>query len=276
METAELVKAELQRLKAAFPDDLDYKIVYDTSLFVEASIEEVVHTFVEALVLVLIVVFLFLQSWRATLIPMLAVPVSLVATFIAYQFLGFSINTLTLFGMVLAIGIVVDDAIVVVEAVEHKMHSLKLGAKDATYAAMQEVSGPVVAIALVLSAVFVPMAFVPGVTGQLYKQFALTVAVSTLFSALVALTLTPALCAILLKPKDHGGGKGLMDRFFDAFNAWFERMTGHYTLFAAKTVRRLSRVVVVMAVMFAALVMLTYKRSRSSAVVVFESQTRGT
>jgi len=257
METAELVKAELQRLKAAFPDDLDYKIVYDTSLFVEASIEEVVHTFVEALVLVLIVVFLFLQSWRATLIPMLAVPVSLVATFIAYQFLGFSINTLSLFGMVLAIGIVVDDAIVVVEAVEHKMHSLKLGAKDATYAAMQEVSGPVVAIALVLSAVFVPMAFVPGVTGQLYKQFALTVAVSTLFSALVALTLTPALCAILLKPKDHGGRRGLMDRFFDAFNAWFERMTGHYTLFAAKTVRRLARVVLVMAVMFAALVMLT-------------------
>jgi hydrophobe/amphiphile efflux-1 (HAE1) family protein len=257
METAELVKAELLRLKTAFPDDLDYRIVYDTSLFVEASIEEVVHTFVEALILVLIVVFLFLQSWRATLIPMLAVPVSLIATFIAYQFLGFSINTLSLFGMVLAIGIVVDDAIVVVEAVEHKMHSLKLGAKDATYAAMQEVSGPVVAIALVLSAVFVPMAFVPGVTGQLYKQFALTVAVSTLFSALVALTLTPALCAILLKPKDHGGRKSLLDRFFDGFNAWFERMTGHYTLFAAKTVRRLSRVVVVMAVMFAALVMLT-------------------
>ena len=256
METSELVKAELQRLKTLFPDDLDYKIVYDTSLFVEASIEEVIHTFVEALLLVLVVVFLFLQSWRATLIPMLAVPVSLVATFIVYQFLGFSINTLSLFGMVLAIGIVVDDAIVVVEAVEHKMHSLGLSAKEATYAAMQEVSGPVVAIALVLSAVFVPMAFVPGVTGQLYKQFALTVAVSTLFSALVALTLTPALCALMLKPKVHGGPTGPVQRFFDAFNGWFERMTGRYTRFAAGTVRRLSRVVLVMAALFAALVML--------------------
>ncbi|MEY3372877.1 MAG: hypothetical protein RLZZ537_1345, partial [Pseudomonadota bacterium] len=191
LETADLVKAELVRLQAAFPEDLDYRIVYDTSEFVKASVEEVLHTFVEALILVLVVVFLFLQSWRATLIPMLAVPVSLIATFIAYQLLGFSINTLSLFGMVLAIGIVVDDAIVVVEAVEHKMHALHLGAREATHAAMKEVSGPVVAIALVLAAVFVPMAFVPGVTGQLYKQFALTVAVSTMFSALVALTLTP-------------------------------------------------------------------------------------
>ena len=150
-------------------------------------------TFFEALVLVLIVVFLFLQNWRTTLIPMLAVPVSLIATFAAFQLLGFTINTLSLFGMVLAIGIVVDDAIVVVEAVEHNM-SRGLAVREATIKAMEEVQGPVVAIALILAAVFIPMGFIPGVTGQLYKQFAVTVAVSTMFSALVALTLTPALC----------------------------------------------------------------------------------
>ncbi|MEZ5463487.1 efflux RND transporter permease subunit [Dokdonella sp.] len=255
LETAELIKHEMVRLKSGFPEDLDYKVVYDTSLFVEASIEEVMHTFVEALVLVLIVVFLFLQSWRATLIPMIAVPVSLIATFIVFQFLGFSINTLSLFGMVLAIGIVVDDAIVVVEAVEHKMHSLHLSPKEATRAAMDEVSGPVMAIALVLSAVFIPMAFVPGVTGQLYKQFALTVAVSTMFSALVALTLTPALCAIMLKPKDDSA-QGLVDRFFAAFNRGFDRMTEGYGRVAAAGVRRLARVVVVMVVLLVGISML--------------------
>ncbi|MFY8207617.1 MAG: efflux RND transporter permease subunit [Arenimonas sp.] len=257
LETADLVKAELVRLKAAFPEDLDYRIVYDTSEFVKASVEEVVHTFIEALVLVLVVVFLFLQSWRATLIPMLAVPVSLIATFIVFQMLGFSINTLSLFGMVLAIGIVVDDAIVVVEAVEHKMHAMHLNAREATHAAMKEVSGPVVAIALVLAAVFVPMAFVPGVTGQLYKQFALTVAVSTMFSALVALTLTPALCAILLKPKVHTDNPGWVDRFFNGFNHQFDRMTGSYTGIAAAGVRRLGRIVLIMVVLGAALVGLT-------------------
>ena len=257
LETADLVKAELVRLKAAFPEDLDYRIVYDTSEFVKASVEEVVHTFVEALILVLVVVFLFLQSWRATLIPMLAVPVSLIATFIVFQMLGFSINTLSLFGMVLAIGIVVDDAIVVVEAVEHKMHAMHLNAREATHAAMKEVSGPVVAIALVLAAVFVPMAFVPGVTGQLYKQFALTVAVSTMFSALVALTLTPALCAILLKPKVHTDNPGWIDRFFNGFNHQFDRMTGSYTGIAAAGVRRLGRIVLIMLVLGAALVGLT-------------------
>lgn len=257
LETADLVKAELARLKANFPQDLSYEIVYDTSEFVKASVEEVIHTFIEALILVLIVVYLFLQSWRATLIPMLAVPVSLVATFIAYQFLGFSINTLSLFGMVLAIGIVVDDAIVVVEAVEHKMHALHLNAKEATYAAMQEVSGPVIAIALVLAAVFVPMAFVPGVTGQLYKQFALTVAVSTMFSAVVALTLTPALCVIMLKPKVHSDTPGLVDRFFAAFNRQFDRITSSYTNFTTASIKRLSRVVIVMLVLCVALVGLT-------------------
>lgn len=256
LETAELINAEVKRLAESFPEDLAYDITYDTSLFVVASIEEVVHTFVEALILVLIVVFLFLQSWRATLIPMLAVPVSLIATFIAYQFLGFSINTLSLFGMVLAIGIVVDDAIVVVEAVEHIMEHDKLPPKEATRKAMDEVSGPVVAIALVLSAVFIPMAFVPGVTGQLYKQFALTVAVSTLFSALVALTLTPALCTLLLKPKQPGPPKGLMGRFFARFNHYFDRLTFHYTGVAKRGTGALKHIVVMMLVLLVALFLL--------------------
>jgi hydrophobe/amphiphile efflux-1 (HAE1) family protein len=235
LETAALAKAQLERLAQAFPQGLDYKIVYDSSAFVEASVREVVVTFFEALVLVLIVVFLFLQNWRTTLIPMLAVPVSLVATFAAFQLLGFTINTLSLFGMVLAIGIVVDDAIVVVEAVEHKM-AQGLAVRDATIKAMEEVQGPVVAIALILAAVFIPMGFIPGVTGQLYKQFAVTVAVSTMFSALVALTLTPALCLMLLQP--HTEKRGPLARFFKWFNAGFERMTQHYGSAAATLARR--------------------------------------
>ena len=236
LQTAELVKEELHRLKGGFPKDLDYKIVYDSSDFVKASVEEVVHTFVEALVLVLIVVFLFLQNWRTTLIPMLAVPVSLIATFAAFNLLGFTINTLSLFGMVLAIGIVVDDAIVVVEAVEHKM-STGLEVREATIKAMEEVQGPVVAIALILAAVFVPMGFIPGVTGQLYKQFAVTVAVSTAFSALVALTLTPTLCIMLMKP--HAHGDGLLDRFFRGFNRGFDWLNHRYGKVAAGLVKRM-------------------------------------
>ena len=235
LETAGLVKAELERLASAFPQGMEYKIVYDSSAFVQASVEEVLHTFVEALVLVLIVVFLFLQNWRTTLIPMLAVPVSLVATFAAFQLLGFTINTLSLFGMVLAIGIVVDDAIVVVEAVEHKM-AQGLAVRDATIKAMEEVQGPVVAIALILAAVFVPMGFIPGVTGQLYKQFAVTVAVSTMFSALVALTLTPALCMMLMQP--HEESHGPLARFFKAFNAGFDRLNARYGRSAAVLARR--------------------------------------
>jgi multidrug efflux pump len=235
LETAHLVKAELERLAAAFPKGLDYRIVYDSSAFVAASVEEVVHTFFEALLLVLVVVFLFLQNWRTTLIPMLAVPVSLVATFAAFQLLGFTINTLSLFGMVLAIGIVVDDAIVVVEAVEHNMRK-GLAVRDATVKAMDEVQGPVVAIALILAAVFVPMGFIPGVTGQLYKQFAVTVAVSTMFSALVALTLTPALCMMLMKP--HAESHGPVARFFKAFNSGFDRLNARYGVAAAMLARR--------------------------------------
>ena len=235
LETAGLLKAQITRLAGEFPQGLDYKIVYDTSEFVEASVEEVLHTFVEALILVLIVVFLFLQNWRTTVIPMLAVPVSLIATFAAFQVLGFTINTLSLFGMVLAIGIVVDDAIVVVEAVEHKMRA-GLAVREATIQAMEEVQGPVMAIALILAAVFIPMGFIPGVTGQLYKQFAVTVAVSTMFSAVVAITLTPTLCILLMKP--HEESHGLVARFFKAFNSGFDRVNARYGAVAAMLARR--------------------------------------
>ena len=236
LETAGLARRELERLAASFPQGMEYSIVYDSSAFVEASVDEVVKTFLEALVLVLLVVFLFLQNWRTTLIPMLAVPVSLVATFVAFQLLGFTINTLSLFGMVLAIGIVVDDAIVVVEAVEHKM-AQGLAVRAATIEAMDEVQGPVIAMALILAAVFVPMAFIPGVTGQLYKQFAVTVAISTMFSALVALTLTPALCMMLMKPPG-AAGRGPLARFFRAFNAGFDGLNARYGQSAAVLARR--------------------------------------
>jgi hydrophobe/amphiphile efflux-1 (HAE1) family protein len=236
IETAGLIRERLKELSAAFPEDLAYDVVFDNTVFVESSLEEVVHTFFEALVLVLIVVFLFLQSWRATVIPMLAVPVSLIATFGAFALLGFTINTLTLFGMVLAIGIVVDDAIVVVEAVEHHMAHGKLGPREATLKAMDEVTGPVIAIALILAAVFVPVAFLGGIAGVMYKQFAITVAVSTLVSAFVALTLTPALCALLLRPKSEDRS-GPLARFFDGFNRIFDRITARY----GERVQRLAR-----------------------------------
>jgi len=256
MATAEELKARLEDMKAGFPPDFDYEIVYDSSTFVAESITEVQHTLRDALILVLLVVFLFLQSWRATLIPMLAVPVSLLATLIAYQALGFSINTLSLFGMVLAIGIVVDDAIVVVEMVEHKMLHDRLPPVEATRQAMDEVSAPIIATTLVVAAVFVPMAFIPGVSGQLYEQFALTIAVSTLFSSLVALTLTPALCAILLKPRPEQPGSGLLDRFFARFNAWFDRLTGKYGRFIGLTTSHLKRVAVFLALVIGAVVLL--------------------
>ena len=237
LETAALINAELKSLSASFPTDLTYDVVLDNTVFVQASLTEVVHTFFEALALVLIVVFLFLQNWRATLIPMLAVPVSLVGTFAAFTLLGFTINTLTLFGMVLAIGIVVDDAIVVVEAVEHHMQHSGLNARDATIRAMEEVSGPVVAMTLILAAVFVPVAFLGGISGVMYKQFAITVATSTALSGFVALSLTPALCALILKPREAGRG-GLVRRSFDAFNRAFERLTAGYGRNVQAMIRR--------------------------------------
>ncbi len=218
------VKKRLDELSGAFPDGVKYEVAYDTTDFVRISIKEVVKTLFEAMVLVFCVVFLFLGNWRATLIPSLAVPVSLIGTFAGMAALGFSINTLTLFGLVLAIGIVVDDAIVVLENVERIMHEEHLSPVEATIKAMKQVTGPVVAIVLVLCAVFVPVAFVGGMTGVMYKQFAITIAVSVAISGLVALTLTPALCALLLKPDDK-----VSFGWLNRFNTWFGKLTGRYT-----------------------------------------------
>lgn len=220
---AEAVNAKLDELAANFPQDMIYSVPFDTTRFVNASIEEVTHTLIEAAILVLVVVFIFLQSWRATIIPMLAVPVSLIGAFAGLWLFGFSINTLTMFAMVLAIGIVVDDAIVVLENVERLMREQKLPAKEAAIEAMREVSGAIVAIVLVLLAVFVPVAFLGGIAGQLYQQFAVTLAVAVVISGVVALTLTPALCALLLKHGHHES------RLFRPFNAGFAWLTRLYT-----------------------------------------------
>jgi multidrug efflux pump len=218
------VRKTLDQLKANFPEGIDYEVSLDTTKFVTASIEEVVKTLLEAVVLVVLVVYLFLQNLRATLIPTIAVVVSIVGTFVGMTMLGFSINLLTLFGMVLAIGIVVDDAIVVIEAVEANMKTKGLSARDAAFAAMHEVSGPVVAIVLVLAAVFVPTAFLGGTTGVLYKQFAITVVISVILSGFVALTLTPALAALLLD-----GSHGHPPKILQKFNEWFDRLTEGYS-----------------------------------------------
>ena len=225
LETANLVKAKMQELSKNFPQGITYEIPYDTTIFVNVSINEVVHTFFEAVLLVIAVVYLFLQNFRATLIPILAVPVSIIGAFAGMYVLGFSINLLTLFGLILAIGIVVDDAIIVLENVERLMKEEKLSPKEAAIKAMQEVSGPVVAVALVLSSVFLPIAFLGGMTGVMYKQFSVTIAVSVLISALVALTLTPSLCALIIKP-DHGKKEPML--FFRWFNVFFEKVTDCY------------------------------------------------
>lgn len=225
LETADLVKTKMAQLAKNFPQGITYEIPYDTTLFVNVSIEEVIHTFFEAVLLVIAVVYLFLQNMRATLIPILAVPVSIIGAFAGMYVLGFSINLLTLFGLILAIGIVVDDAIIVLENVERLMSEERLSPREAAIKAMQEVSGPVVAVALVLSSVFLPIAFLGGMTGVMYKQFSVTIAVSVLISALVALTLTPALCAIIIKPnREHKEPRG----FFKWFNTFFDVVTNWY------------------------------------------------
>lgn len=225
LETAGLVKAKMAELSKNFPQGITYEIPYDTTLFVNVSIDEVIHTFFEAVLLVIVVVYLFLQNMRATLIPILAVPVSIIGAFAGMYVLGFSINLLTLFGLILAIGIVVDDAIIVLENVERLMTEEKLSPKEAAIKAMKEVSGPVVAVALVLSSVFLPIAFLGGMTGVMYKQFSVTIAVSVLISALVALTLTPALCALIIKPEHaHREPSGL----FKWFNSFFDSVTNWY------------------------------------------------
>jgi hydrophobe/amphiphile efflux-1 (HAE1) family protein len=235
LQAAETIYKTMSGAKGLFPPDLDYTIVYDTTPAVQASIHEIVKTFVEALILVTIVVFIFLQNLRATIIPLLTVPVSIVGTFIFFPLLGFSVNTLSMFGLVLAIGIVVDDAIVVVEAVMHHIEG-GMSPRDATAQAMKEVSAPVIGIALILSAVFIPVAFISGLTGQMYQQFALTIAISVLLSAFSALSLSPALAAMLLKPARPA--RGPLGVFFRGFNKVFDKATTGYVGLAHHLIRR--------------------------------------
>jgi len=233
LEVAQNVVKTVDNIKQRFPQGLDYHVPYDTTRFVKVSIREVVITLLEAMLLVVLVVFLFLQNWRATLIPIAAVPVSLIGTFAGLYLLGYSINTLTLFGMVLAIGIVVDDAIVVLENIERIMHEAHLGAHEAAVKAMQEVTGPVIAIVLVLCSVFVPIAFLGGLAGELYRQFAVTIAIAVVISGVVALTLTPSLCVLILKREHRAPG-----RFFTWFNDTFLKTTTLYTNGVARMIRR--------------------------------------
>lgn len=227
IETVKNIREVLKDAETRFPDDMKLIVIQDNTQFITESLEKVAHTFFEALILVILVVFMFLGSWRATLIPILAVPVSLVGTFASFVILGFTINTLTAFAMILAIGLVVDDAIVVVEAVEHHIQENGMSPKEATYRAMNEVSGPVVAIAFVLSAVFIPVAFTGGTVGELYKQFAITISVSMMLSAIIALSLTPALCSLLLVKKEEAP-KGFIGKAVKAFDDWFARTLAKY------------------------------------------------
>ncbi|MGY6276954.1 efflux RND transporter permease subunit [Methylomonas sp. MgM2] len=235
IEAAEGAKKTMEELKTRFPDDLDYVVALDTTLAVTEGINEIVHTLFEALVLVILVVFLFLQGWRPTLIPLLAVPVSLIGTFMLFPMLGFSINTLSLFGLVLAIGLVVDDPIVVVEAVEHHIEK-GLSPKEATLKTMQEVTGPIIGTSLALIAVFMPTVFIPGITGSLYQQFAVTVGVSVMISTFNSLSLSPALAALILKPKVRGTGP--MQKFYDGFNRRFGIANEGYVSFCSVLIRK--------------------------------------
>ena len=245
VEAAAGVKRLMAEAKKRFPEDVNYSIALDSTRAVSEGMREIIETLLIAILLVIVVVYVFLQSWRATLIPLLAVPVSLVGTFVFFPLFGFSINTLSLFGLVLAIGLVVDDAIVVVEAVERHIED-GLAPKQAAFKAMEEISGPVIGIALVLSAVFVPTAFIPGITGRLYQQFAVTIAISVVLSAFNALTLSPALAALLLKPKTES--RGLLRRFFDWFNRLFARGTGGYVYLSGVLIRKSAIAIALLAV----------------------------
>jgi len=229
LQTAQGVYDELAKLKQTFPSDVAYSVPFEAVTVVKVSMSDVVWTLLKTLGLVALVVYLFLQNWRSTLIPVLAIPVSIFGTFCFFIPLGFTINTLTMFGFVLAIGIVVDDAIIVVEAVQHYMDHEDMSAKEATYQAMKDISAPVVAIALILAAVFVPVGFIPGIVGRLYQQFAITIAISVIISAFIALSLTPALCTLLLKATDPDKKPNFLDRQFNRFNKWFDNITAKYT-----------------------------------------------
>jgi HAE1 family hydrophobic/amphiphilic exporter-1 len=245
LQTAKGIYDELAKLRQTFPADVEYSVPFESVTVVKVSMQDVVVTLLKTLGLVAVVVFLFLQTWRSTLIPVLAIPVSIFGTFCFFIPLGFTINTLTMFGFVLAIGIVVDDAIIVVEAVQHYIDHDKMSPKEATYQAMKDISAPVVAIALILAAVFVPVGFIPGIVGRLYQQFAITIAISVIISAFIALSLTPALCTLLLKPTDPNRKPNMLDRGFIKFNAWFERVTAKYTTGVKKSIAA-SRYIVIL------------------------------
>lgn len=246
LQTADNVYNELNLLKKSFPPDIDYKVPFESVTIIRVSMNEVLGTLLKALLLVGLVVFIFLQNWRSTLIPIVAIPVSILGTFCFFIPLGFTINTLTMFGFVLAIGIVVDDAIIVVEAVQHYIDEKEMSPKEATYQAMKEISAPVVAIALILAAVFVPVGFIPGIVGRLYQQFAITIAISVIISAFVALSLTPALCTLLLRPSHITEKSKFLDKFFYRFDKWFDKLTFKYSNGVKRSIRHSKLVVIIL------------------------------
>lgn len=250
------IYSKMAELKKSFPEDVDYSVPFEAVSVVDTSINEVVITLLEALGLVVLVVFLFLQNLRATIIPILAIPVSIIGTFAFFVPLGFTINTLTMFGFVLAIGIVVDDAIIVVEAVQHYIDNEKLSSKDATQRAMNDISGPVIAIALVLASVFIPVGFISGIVGRLYQQFAITIAVSVLISAFVALTLTPALCSLILKPTNFNKSSKGLNKLFFKFNNWFKKTTDSYSSGVKKSIRLAPYFLIILIFVYAGTVLL--------------------
>src|SRR5476651_1676373 len=256
IETADAVYQTMADLKKAFPPGVDYVVPFEAITVVKVSVAEVIQTLVIALFLVIVVVFLFLQSWRTTLIPVLAIPVSIIGTFIFFIPLHFTINTLTLFGFVLAIGIVVDDAIVVVEAVQHYMDEKGMSPADATLHAMRDISAPVIAIALILASVFVPVGFIPGIVGKLYQQFAITIAISVLISAFVALSLTPALCTLILRPRKLDEKSKGLDKLFFKFNGWFDRVTGRYKNGVDKSIKHSKFIIIILVCIIAGTVLL--------------------
>ncbi|HEY5369447.1 MAG TPA: efflux RND transporter permease subunit [Hanamia sp.] len=242
--TANNVYKELGQLRKSFPPDIDYKVPFESVTIIKVSMQEVVGTLLKALALVALVVFLFLQNWRSSIIPIVAIPVSIMGTFIFFIPLGFTVNTLTMFGFVLAIGIVVDDAIIVVEAVQHFIDEQHMSPKEATYQAMKEISGPVVAIALILASVFVPVGFIPGIVGRLYQQFAITIAISVILSAFIALSLTPALCTLLLRPSHINKQSKWFGKFFYRFNTWFGKVTFSYSNGVKRSIKNARYVVI--------------------------------
>ncbi len=264
METASGIYSEMETLSKSFPPDMAYNVPFEAVSVVKVSIQEVVKTLSIALLLVVLVVFIFLQSWRATIIPILAIPVSIIGTFMFFGPLGFTINTLTLFGLVMAIGIVVDDAIIVVEAIQHYIDDKHLTPQEAAFRAMQDISGPVVAIALILAAVFVPVGFIPGIVGKLYQQFAITIAISVLLSAFVALTLTPALSSLLLVPRTEIRNRAL-DKFFNFFNRTFDKGLNTYSSTVGKVIHY-SRFVVILLVLVIFGTMFLFKNKPTSFI----------